>query len=135
VALVGVITAIERRRFDAKIKAEVVLERLKGRSVAEICATHQIAQSMCSAPHKPTSESFMKGCSLLGIQQAFTSYNNPKGNADTERMMRTIKEELLWLQEWRGVWDVAIAVRKWCESYNESYLHSARHCTVKHPIL
>ena len=37
---------MKRRRFDAKMKAAVVLEGLKGRPVAEICATHQIAQSM-----------------------------------------------------------------------------------------
>ena len=36
---------------------------------------------------QPTSVAFMKACSTLGITQAFTSYNNPKGNADTERMM------------------------------------------------
>ena len=29
--------------------------------------------------------------SVLGVRQAFTSYNNPKGNADTERMMRTLE--------------------------------------------
>ena len=85
---------------------------------------HDIAL-MSDNGSQPTSESFMEGCRLLGIQQAFTSYNNPKGNADTERMMRTMKEELLWLQEWRGISDVAVAVAKWCESYNESYLHSA----------
>jgi transposase InsO family protein len=49
----------------------------------------------------PTSRAFMQVCERLGIQQAFTSYNNPKGNADTERMMRTLKEEFIWLREWR----------------------------------
>lgn len=33
---------------------------------------------------QPTPLSFMKACSNLDIQQVFTSYNNPKGNADTE---------------------------------------------------
>jgi putative transposase len=32
---------------------------------------------------QPTSVSFMKTCRALDINQAFTSYNNPKGNADT----------------------------------------------------
>jgi putative transposase len=41
---------------------------------------------------QPTSLSFMKACSNLEVEQVFTSYNNPKGNADTERMMRTMKE-------------------------------------------
>ena len=44
----------------------------------------------------------MKACSNLDIQQVFTSYNNSKGNADTERMIRTMKEELFWLREWEG---------------------------------
>jgi len=39
---------------------------------------------------------FMKACWELNIHQAFTSYNNPKRNADTERVFRTMKEELLW---------------------------------------
>ncbi|WP_291302486.1 hypothetical protein [Desulfovibrio sp. MES5] len=42
----------------------------------------------------------MRECAILGISQAFTSYGNPKGNADTERTMRTIKEELFGLREW-----------------------------------
>ena len=48
---------------------------------------------------QPTAVSFMTACGRMEIEQAFTSYNNPKGNADTERMIRTLKEELLWLQE------------------------------------
>jgi len=74
---------------------------------------------------QPTSVSFMKACSNLGIHQAFTSYNNPKGNADTERMMRTLKEELLWLTEWHSESELTFALDIWIEEYNESYLHSA----------
>ncbi len=33
---------------------------------------------------QPTGRSFMETCAGLGIKQAFTAYNNPKGNADTE---------------------------------------------------
>lgn len=74
---------------------------------------------------QPTSLRFMKSCSHLEIHQAFTSYNNPKGNADTERMMRTLKEELIWLREWPTVSEVTTKSDKWIESYNETYLHSA----------
>ena len=44
---------------------------------------------------QPTSMAFISTCKMLGIKQIFTSYSNPKGNADTERLMRTIKEELI----------------------------------------
>lgn len=74
---------------------------------------------------QPTSETFRKACQHLGIRQAFTSYNNPKGNADTERAIRTMKEELLWLREWEDEHEVAREVGRWVGQFNERYLHSA----------
>jgi len=67
----------------------------------------------------------MKTCSNLDIQQIFTSYNNPKGNADTERMIRTMKEELFWLREWDNERELSLELDKWVNYYNKSYLHSA----------
>jgi putative transposase len=40
---------------------------------------------------QPTAIAFMKTTATLGINQIFTTYDNPKGNADTERMMRSRK--------------------------------------------
>jgi transposase InsO family protein len=74
---------------------------------------------------QPTSTAFMRACGTLGIQQAFTSYNNPKGNADTERVIRTLKEECLWLQEWTCPFTLASALEAGIADYNERYLHSA----------
>lgn len=48
---------------------------------------------------QPTSTSFVRDTATLKIEQIFTSYDNPKGNADTERVMRTIKEEVIWINE------------------------------------
>jgi transposase InsO family protein len=73
---------------------------------------------------QPTSTAFMRACGTLGIQQAFTSYNNPKGNADTERVIRTLKEECLWLQEWTCPFILASALEAGIANYNEHYLHS-----------
>ena len=74
---------------------------------------------------QPTSVRFLATCGTLGIQQAFTSYNNPKGNADTERAIRTLKEECLWLREWPSPFAVGDALARWFESFNVSYLHSS----------
>ena len=74
---------------------------------------------------QPTSVRFMADCALLGVNQTFTSYNNPKGNADTERMMRTIKEELVWINEYVDLWDLKKALKIWIDEYNNDYLHSA----------
>jgi transposase InsO family protein len=67
----------------------------------------------------------MKTCATLGIMQAFTSDNNPKGNADTERLMRTLTEELLWLREWTSPLELEHALAAWIDWYNTNYLHSA----------
>jgi putative transposase len=74
---------------------------------------------------QPTSVAFMKACREMGINQAFTSYGNPRGNADTERVFRTMKEELLWLREWHSPFELTEALGKWIEDYNQSYLHSS----------
>ena len=36
---------MQRRKWDAKTKALIVLEGLKGKPVAELCTEHQISQS------------------------------------------------------------------------------------------
>lgn len=74
---------------------------------------------------QPTALSFMKASRDAGIDQAFTSYNNPKGNADTERVIRTMKEECLWLREWGNPFELVDGLSQWITDYNEHYLHSA----------
>ena len=62
---------------------------------------------------------------ILDIEQIFTSFNNPKGNAETERFMRTLKEELLWLEEFDGLEEAQEQLSAWIDFYNKDYLHSA----------
>jgi transposase InsO family protein len=72
---------------------------------------------------QPTSVSFMKDTSTLEIEQIFTSYNNPKGNADTERMMRTVKE--VWLNEFFSFQEAKEKIDEWLRiEYNKLYVHS-----------
>ena len=74
---------------------------------------------------QPTSTSFMREIRGLGIEQIFTSYDNPKGNADTERMMRTIKEEVIWLNEFSSLEEAREKISRWIEvDYNKFYVHS-----------
>lgn len=68
---------------------------------------------------QPTSVAFMRACSTLGIHQAFPSDNTPQGHADTARVMRTLKEECLWLQAWTSPVTFASALKTWIDQYNE----------------
>jgi putative transposase len=74
---------------------------------------------------QPTSLVFLRTCSPLEIQPAFTSDNHPKGNADTERVLRTLKEACLWRQEWTSPVELIKALEVWITDDNEHYLHSA----------
>ena len=74
---------------------------------------------------QPTSRSFLRVTATLDIEQIFTSFNNPKGNAETERFMRTLKEELLWLEEFAGSKEAREKLSAWIDFYNKDYLHSA----------
>lgn len=74
---------------------------------------------------QPTSQSFMMNCSILGIKQIFTTWSNPKGNADTERVMRTIKEDIVWCYDWDHPFNFQIALTKWISNYNTDFPHQA----------
>jgi transposase InsO family protein len=62
---------------------------------------------------------------LLDIEQIYISYNSPKENTDTERLMRTMKEECLWLTEWKSFDELKKALDNWINFYNRKYPHSA----------
>ena len=70
---------------------------------------------------QPTSTALMRACVTLGIHQALTGDNHPKGHADTERVMRTMKEVCLWLTEWTCPFQLITALEAWIADYNEHY--------------
>ncbi|WP_447975539.1 integrase core domain-containing protein [Nitrospira sp. Kam-Ns4a] len=68
----------------------------------------------------------MAAMSVLGIEPGFTSYDNPEGNAETERLRRTIKEELLWLRAFTSLEQAREAIRHWITvEDHERDVHSA----------
>ena len=74
---------------------------------------------------QPTSKKFVSEMKNLQIKQILTSYSNPKGNAETERMIRTIKEELIWISEFRNLIEAKDRIGDWIRRYNREYVHSA----------
>ncbi|MDF0668104.1 MAG: integrase core domain-containing protein [Nitrospira sp.] len=74
-------------------------------------ALEQTSQHQCPAGVQA------QGLSLM-------SDNNPNGNTDIERLMRTLKEELLWLRKWTSAPDLERVLAAWVDLYNTRYLHS-----------
>ena len=73
---------------------------------------------------QPTSAKFIEECGVMDVKQIFASYNNPKGNADTERVIRTLKEDLVWPREWETFSQLEEALTEWIKNYNQDYPHS-----------
>jgi putative transposase len=74
---------------------------------------------------QPTSQMFMRESSALEINQIFTCYNNPKGNAGTERVIRTIKEGLIWIKEWKSPSRLEERLKAWIVKFNTDFPHSS----------
>jgi putative transposase len=74
---------------------------------------------------QPTSIGFMAACNILQIKQIFASYDNPKGNADTERVIRTVKEDLIWPNDFSTPFELEAALDEWVNDYNTDYPHSS----------
>ncbi len=97
---------MKRRRWTSEQKALVVLEGLRGRPVGELCTEHGISVSRLRSKDHKAMWRLGRGDGPLaahdremGVKQAFTSDNDPKGNAETKRFLRTLKEELVWINE------------------------------------
>ena len=74
---------------------------------------------------QPTSVAYMKACSEMSVRQIFTSFNNPKGNADTERVIRTLKEEMIWPNDWDNAFEAKVMLERIIDFYNNDTPHSA----------
>lgn len=71
-----------------------------------------------------TSVNYEKALESLGIVHVTTSYNNPKGNADTERFMPTLKEEVVWPNEFESLEEAIRAAENFFSFFNEEHPHS-----------
>lgn len=57
--------------------------------------------------------------------EIFTSYDNPKGNAETDRMIRTFKEEIISPNEFSSLDETKREIGHWIDlNYNKLYVHS-----------
>ncbi len=73
---------------------------------------------------QPTSSRYENELNTLQIDHVTTSYSNPKGNADTERVFRTFKEDAVWPSEFDSFDEARAAVDHWVRFYNTEYPHS-----------
>jgi transposase InsO family protein len=64
-------------------------------------------------------------CELWNIEHTFAPVGRPTGNAVAERFIRTMKEELVWLQDWESADELRVAIARWLDGYNHRRPHQA----------
>ena len=74
---------------------------------------------------QPTSRARRPACQTLGVHQVLTSANNPQGQADTERRLRTRQAEGRWRQEWTSPFARIRALEVWMTADTTHDLHSS----------
>jgi putative transposase len=74
---------------------------------------------------QPCSRKFIEFLRQHGVKGQYTGYNAPDDNAYVERVIRTIKEEEVWPNNWDTFLEAHEAVENYISFYNEQRLHSA----------
>lgn len=64
-------------------------------------------------------------CQRWRLTQTFAPVGRPTGNAVAERVIQTMKIELLWLQDWEDGDEVRAALEKWRRWYNTERPHES----------
>lgn len=62
---------------------------------------------------QPTALACLNACRPVGMQQAFTRDNTPKGHAETERVRRRLNAAGLWRQAWTSPVELIRALDGW----------------------
>jgi len=68
------------------------------------------------------SADFQAELRFLGITSSPAFVRAPEGNGVAERFIRTLKEQLLWVQPFRTVEELRLALQAWLLTYNEQWL-------------
>lgn len=72
-----------------------------------------------------TSRTFANVERAWGFDHTYAPIGRPTGNAVAERVIKTLKEECLWLRDWNDAEEVRAALAVWRANYNERRPHQA----------
>lgn len=64
-------------------------------------------------------------CKEWNLDHTYAPVGRPTGNAVAERVIRTLKEEVVWLRDWDSIDDLRAAIAAWVKRYNEQRPHQA----------
>jgi transposase InsO family protein len=68
------------------------------------------------------SDDFQRGLEFLGMRSPPSFVREPEGNGCAERLVRTLKEQLLWVRSFATVAELAEALGQFRRTYNERWV-------------
>lgn len=74
---------------------------------------------------QPCSKAFVEFLGRAGVRGQYTGYDAPDDNAYVERVMRTIKEEEVWPNQWDKWSEAHEALASYFDYYNNERIHSS----------
>lgn len=89
-------TAMQRRKWDPKIKALIVMEGLKGKMVADICIEHQISQTQ----YYQWRDQFLANAHQIFVNPVKKDTQLTRENARLRKMIGDLTVELKKSEEW-----------------------------------
>ena len=115
--------ALDRRcRASEWVSALRIALETRGLTSRERCRSLTLR---CDNGTQPCSKKFVEFLGTVGVRGQYTGYNAPDDNAFVERVIRTIKEEEIWLNLYDSVAEAHEAVEKYIDFYNQQRIHSA----------
>ena len=87
---------MQRRKWDPKTKALIVMEGLKGKTVADICIEHQISQ----AQYYQWRDQFLANAHQIFVNQPKRDKQLTRENARLRKMIGDLTVELKKTEEW-----------------------------------
>ncbi|MBX5484937.1 MAG: IS3 family transposase [Myxococcaceae bacterium] len=116
---VGIHAAKVGTRFEA---LEPIRQAVKARygAYAEAIATGLVLRHDNGPQY--VSDAFQRELDFLGIESSPSFVRSPEGNGCSERLIRTLKEQLLWLRPFKTVEELRLALHDWKDRYNRSWL-------------
>ena len=114
-----------RGRFSSKQKLQTVLRLLQGESLDTLSRELKVNADTLSAWRDST-----LNASLLELKSRPSFVRAPEGNSVAGQFIRTLKEQLLWIETFETVEDLRLAMQQRCKRYNAQWLVQQHgHCT------
>jgi len=121
---VGIHTARKGTRFEALEPLRQGVRKHFGGYSAQIAAGLTVRHDHGS---QYMSDVFQDELRFLGIASSPAFVREPQGNGCAERFIRTLKEQLLWVQRFATVEELRLALLAFLERYNQHWLIERHH--------